>query len=213
MDGKLAELYDDIVSGKMTCDDVKEYFNSYQCFMPKADFGKLIICLIGETDFDIVSEIIKSKKGKQYNDFVDDYGEPMIHVLILQSIFSTKFRFFKDKLFDLIDDEENGVVWNVVNNNFENILHVVCFLCNSFEKDDLIKFINMAKKHNISPLNRDGLNRNAIDVFKLKSNLGDIDKKEIIDLMESIGDESIIDMDSYLEFEEDEEEVVCSVEA
>lgn len=36
---KTSELFQNIVNNKMTLDEIKEYFNSYQCYITKSDFG------------------------------------------------------------------------------------------------------------------------------------------------------------------------------
>lgn len=197
---KYIELFNDIKDGKMTLEEIKEYFNSYQCYIPKADFGKLIIDLIGEVDFEIISEIVKSKKGKFFDDYVDEYGEPMLHIIVLQTTFCNDFEANKEGMFKLLEDKDSGLKWGVRNKNLEDLLHIVCFLSNNYTKDDIIRFINVIKDNTkIFPLNRDDTNRNAIEVFKYRNKLSEEDKNEIIEILENIVEESIIEVDNYYE--------------
>ena len=197
---KYIELFNDIKDGKMTLEEIKEYFNSYQCYIPKADFGKLIIDLIGEVDFEIISEIVKSKKGKFFDDYVDEYGEPMLHIIVLQTTFCNDFEANKEGMFKLLEDKDSGLKWGVRNKNLEDLLHIVCFLSNNYSKDDIIRFINVIKDNTkIFPLNRDDTNRNAIEVFKYRNKLSEEDKNEIIEILENIVEESIIEVDNYYE--------------
>ena len=197
---KYIELFNDIKDGKMTLEEIKEYFNSYQCYIPTADFGKLIIDLIGEVDFEIISEIVKSKKGKFFDDYVDEYGEPMLHIIVLQTTFCNDFEANKEGMFKLLEDKDSGLKWGVRNKNLEDLLHIVCFLSNNYSKDDIIRFINVIKDNTkIFPLNRDDTNRNAIEVFKYRNKLSEEDKNEIIEILENIVEESIIEVDNYYE--------------
>lgn len=196
---KYIELCNDIKSGKMTLEEIKDYFNGYQCYIPKDDYGKLIIDLIGEVDFEIISEIVKSRKGKFFNDYTDEYGEPILHIVVLQTTFCSNFEAHKEGMFKLLEDKESGLKWDVRNNNMEDILHIVCFLSNNYTKDDIIRFINIIKEHNIYPLNRDDTNRNAIEIFKFRNKLSSKDQEEIVDILEKIVEESIIEVDNYYE--------------
>lgn len=196
---KYVELCNDIKSGKMTLEDIKDYFNGYQCYIPKKDYGQLIIDLIGEVDFEIISEIIKSRKGKFFDDYTDEYGEPMLHIIVLQTTFCNNFEANKEGMFKLLEDKDSGLKWNVRNSNLEDLLHIVCFLSNNYSKDDIIRFINIIKEHSIYPLNRDDTNRNAIEIFKYRNKLPKKDQKEIIDILEKIVEDSIIEVDNYYE--------------
>lgn len=206
---KIKKLYDDIVGGNITIDEIKELFNSYQCYMPKDDYGKLLSELIGKVDFKIIKEILKSRKGKLFNDFKDEYGEPIVNMLILQTIFDEKYETIKEGLFDILTDEEDDYLkWDLVNNNFENALHVVCFLSNCLSKEDFLKFLNILKKHNFNPLNRDELGRNAIDNFNLRNKFSKKDKTEIINILEEMSNNFTFEVDNYVE-----EEVEVTVNA
>ena len=210
---KYQKLYDDIVENKMTIDEVKELFNSYQFYIPKDDFGTLISDLIGEVDFSIIREILMSRKGKLYDDYKDGYGEPIVHILILQTTLHKKFEEMKEGLFNLLEDDEVPLKWGTVNNNLENTLHIICFLSNYYTKDDFIRLLNILKKHNFNPLNRDDLHRNAIEVFKLRNPFSKSDVAEIVNMLEEMTEQFTIEVNNYVEEEtEVEEEVTVSAE-
>lgn len=197
---KYVELCNDIKNGKMTLEEIKDYFNGYQCYIPKKDYGQLIIDLIGEVDFEIISEIIKSRKGKYFDDYTDEYGEPMLHIIVLQTTFCSNFETNKEGMFKLLEDKDSGIKWGVRNNNLEDILHIVCFLSNNYTKDDIIRFINIIKDHEkLFPLNRDDTNRNAIEVFKFRNKLPKKEQEEIVNILENFVNDSIIEVNNYYE--------------
>jgi hypothetical protein len=199
---KLKALYEDIVNGTLSLEVIKEMFNGYQCYMSKNEFGALVTDLIGEVDFTIIKEILKSRKGKLYDDYKDEYGEPIVNILILTVAFlKENFDKYKEGLFELLEDEEVELKWGQVNNNIESTLHIVCFLSNVFNKDDLIRFINILKKHNYNPLNRDDMHRNSIEVFKYRNTYSSEDEKEVVDILEEMANNFVIEVNNYVDEE------------
>ena len=199
---KLKKLYNDIVDGTLSLEVIKEMFNGYQCYMSKNDFGALVSDLVGEVDFKIIKEIINSRKGKLYDDYKDEYGEPFLHIFILTVAFlKANFEEYKEGLFKFLEDEEVELKWGEVNNNIENGLHIVCFLSNVYDKNDLIRFINIFKKHNYNPLNRDDMHRNAIEVFKLRNTYSSEDEQEVINMLEEMTNDFVIEVNNYVDEE------------
>lgn len=200
-------LSNDIKNGKFTLEELKEYFNDTRNYIPKADFTKLLIELIGSVDFKFIAEIIKSNKGRLYNNLIDDCGEPLLNVIILQTTLSIDFDKYKNDLFDFLEEENNNIIWDMHNNFYENAFHIICYLSNYYEKSDIIRFINILKKHNLNPLMLNSDNHNSIDVFKRRCLLPKKDKLEIISLLESIVNDSIIEVNNYVEEVEEVESI------
>lgn len=111
----------------------------------------------------------------------------------------------KKELFTLLDDDDSGIKWKVKNTNFEDFLHIICYLSNIFSKDDIIRLIEIIKKHGLlNPLNRDDVDKTAIDVFKLKNQMPKEDENEILNLLNEIVKETTIEVNNYIESERNE---------
>lgn len=207
---KIQKLIDDIIAeDKITNEELKNMFEGYQCYMSKDEFGILVDNLFLETTNDRMKIILNSRKGKMYSDYRDEYGDSILNLFIVKAVRSQDKRNAISILFDLIEDEELELKWDIINTNYENALHVVCLIANFLTKDEILRFLNLFDKHDFNPFNKDDMNRNAISLFTLDNKHPKEESIEIVKKLEEMSKKFIIEVDNYVE---DEVEVTVNVE-
>lgn len=207
---KIQKLIDDIIAeDKITNGELKDMFEGYQCYMSKDEFGILVDNLFLETTNDRMKIILNSRKGKMYSDYRDEYGDSILNLFIVKAVRSQDKRNAISILFDLIEDEELELKWDIINANYENALHVVCLIANFLTKDEILRFLNLFDKHDFNPFNKDDMNRNAISLFTLDNKHQEEESIEIIKKLEEMSKKFIIEVDNYVE---DEVEVTVNAE-
>lgn len=207
---KIQKLIDDIIAeDKITNEELKNMFEGYQCYMSKDEFGILVDNLFLETTNDRMKIILNSRKGKMYSDYRDEYGDSILNLFIVKAVRSQDKRNAISILFDLIEDEELELKWDIINANYENALHVVCLIANFLTKDEILRFLNLFDKHDFNPFNKDDMNRNAISLFTLDNKHPKEESIEIVKKLEEMSKKFIIEVDNYVE---DEVEVTVNVE-
>lgn len=207
---KIQKLIDDIIADdKITNEELKDMFEGYQCYMSKDEFGILVDNLFLETTNDRMKIILNSRKGKMYSDYRDEYGDSILNLFIVKAVRSQDKRNAISILFDLIEDEELELKWDIINANYENALHVVCLIANFLTKDEILRFLNLFDKHDFNPFNKDDMNRNAISLFTLDNKHPEEESIEIVKKLEEMSKKFIIEVDNYVE---DEVEVTVNVE-
>lgn len=209
---KLKELYNDIKSGKLSNDEIKDLFDGHQCYIPKEDFGELMTSLFGEVSVETMKIMLKSRKGKLYSDYYDKYGDSYINLFMVKCVSAMKSNEkFIDKINDLIElmnDNEIEFKWDLINGNHENNLHVMCLLANYFKKETIIQLLTIFKNKGFNPLNVDDMHRNAFDLILLNNKHNDKDTAEIIKFMEEMSEPFTIEVDNYIE---EETETVAAI--
>ena len=207
---KIQKLIDDIIAeDKITNEELKNMFEGYQCYMSKDEFGNLVDNLFLETTNDRMKIILNSRKGKMYSDYRDEYGDSILNLFIVKAVRSQDKRKAINILFELIEDEELELKWDIINANYENALHVVCLIANFLTKDEILRFLNLFDKHDFNPFNKDDMNRNAISLFTLDNKHPKEESIEIVKKLEEMSKKFIIEVDNYVE---DEVEVTVNVE-
>lgn len=207
---KIQKLIDDIIAeDKITNEELKDMFEGYQCYMSKDEFGILVDNLFLETTNDRMKIILNSRKGKMYSDYRDEYGDSILNLFIVKAVRSQDKRNAISVLFDLIEDEELELKWDIINANYENALHVVCLIANFLTKDEILRFLNLFDKHDFNPFNKDDMNRNAISLFTLDNKHLEEESIEIVKKLEEMSKKFIIEVDNYVE---DEVEVTVNAE-
>ena len=207
---KIQKLIDDIIAeDKITNEELKDMFEGYQCYMSKDEFGILVDNLFLETTNDRMKIILNSRKGKMYSDYRDEYGDSILNLFIVKAVRSQDKRNAINILFDLIEDEELELKWDIINANYENALHVVCLIANFLTKDEILRFLNLFDKHDFNPFNKDDMNRNAISLFTLDNKHPKEESIEIVKKLEEMSKKFIIEVDNYVE---DEVEVTVNAE-
>ena len=207
---KIQKLIDDIIAeDKITNEELKNMFEGYQCYMSKDEFGILVDNLFLETTNDRMKIILNSRKGKMYSDYRDEYGDSILNLFIVKAVRSQDKRNAINILFDLIEDEELELKWDIINANYENALHVVCLIANFLTKDEILRFLNLFDKHDFNPFNKDDMNRNAISLFTLDNKHPKEESIEIVKKLEEMSKKFIIEVDNYVE---DEVEVTVNAE-
>lgn len=207
---KIQKLIDDIIAeDKITNEELKNMFEGYQCYMSKDEFGILVDNLFLETTNDRMKIILNSRKGKMYSDYRDEYGDSILNLFIVKAVRSQDKRNAINILFDLIEDEELELKWDIINANYENALHVVCLIANFLTKDEILRFLNLFDKHDFNPFNKDDMNRNAISLFTLDNKHPEEESIEIVKKLEEMSKKFIIEVDNYVE---DEVEVTVNAE-
>ena len=207
---KIQKLIDDIIAeDKITNEELKDMFEGYQCYMSKDEFGILVDNLFLETTNDRMKIILNSRKGKMYSDYRDEYGDSILNLFIVKAVRSQDKRNAISVLFDLIEDEELELKWDIINANYENALHVVCLIANFLTKDEILRFLNLFDKHDFNPFNKDDMNRNAISLFTLYNKHLEEESIEIVKKLEEMSKKFIIEVDNYVE---DEVEVTVNAE-
>lgn len=207
---KIQKLIDDIIAeDKITNEELKDMFEGYQCYMSKDEFGILVDNLFLETTNDRMKIILNSRKGKMYSDYRDEYGDSILNLFIVKAVRSQDKRNAISVLFDLIEDEELELKWDIINANYENALHVVCLIANFLTKDEILRFLNLFDKHDFNPFNKDDMNRNAISLFTLDNKHPKEESIEIVKKLEEMSKKFIIEVDNYVE---DEVEVTVNAE-
>ena len=209
---KIEKFIEDVKDNKLTTEQITEIFNGYQFYTSKDEFAHIILELFLETSSENMKAMLNSRKGKLYNDFYDEYGDGFLNLFIIKAVRTTDKRESLKKLFELIEDEEVELKWNLINGNHENTLHIVCLISNYLIKDEIMRFLKLFKKHNFNPLNIDDLHRNAITLFSMDNKHSEEDTKEIISFMEDMVNDFTIEVDNYIE-EETEVEVTVMAEA
>ena len=207
---KIQKLIDDIIAkDKITNEELKDMFEGYQCYMSKDEFGILVDNLFLETTNDRMKIILNSRKGKMYSDYRDEYGDSILNLFIVKAVRSQDKRKAINILFELIEDEELELKWDIINANYENALHVVCLIANFLTKDEILRFLNLFDKHDFNPFNKDDMNRNAISLFTLDNKHPKEESIEIVKKLEEMSKKFIIEVDNYVE---DEVEVTVNAE-
>lgn len=207
---KIQKLIDDIIAeDKITNEELKNMFEGYQCYMSKDEFGILVDNLFLETTNDRMKIILNSRKGKMYSDYRDEYGDSILNLFIVKAVRSQDKRKAINILFELIEDEELELKWDIINANYENALHVVCLIANFLTKDEILRFLNLFDKHDFNPFNKDDMNRNAISLFTLDNKHPKEESIEIVKKLEEMSKKFIIEVDNYVE---DEVEVTVNAE-
>lgn len=196
---KWITLYNDIVNKVLVGKDLIDFFNGYQCYISKSDFGELVVELFLNIENETLKEIINSRKGKLYDDYTDEYGDSFINLFIIKAVKHADKRKALNTLLELLEDDEVNLKWDIINNNHENTLHVVCLIANYLTKEELIRFMKIFKSHNFNPLNIDDLNRNAITIFKLDNKHSEEDSIEILKIMDEMVENFIVEVDNYIE--------------
>ena len=207
---KIQKLIDDIIAeDKITNEELKNMFEGYQCYMSKDEFGILVDNLFLETTNDRMKIILNSRKGKMYSDYRDEYGDSILNLFIVKAVRSQDKRKAINMLFELIEDEELELKWDIINANYENALHIVCLIANFLTKDEILRFLNLFDKHDFNPFNKDDMNRNAISLFTLDNKHPEEESVEIVKKLEEMSKKFIIEVDNYVE---DEVEVTVNAE-
>lgn len=208
---KLEKLIEDIKNSNISNEEIQKLFEGYQLYMSKDEFANLVIDLFLETTNENMKTILMSRKGKLYNDYQDEYGDGFINLMIVKAVRETDKRNAMKKLFELLSDDEIEFCWHKINGNHENSLHVVCLISNYLTKDEIITFLEIFKKHNFNPLNIDDMHRNAFNLFLMDNKHPKKHIDEIVKIMEEMVTEFTIEVDNYIE-EENEVEVTVTTE-
>lgn len=198
---KLKELFNDIITDKLSNEELKDLFEGYNCYMTKDEFGKLAEDLFLKTTNERMKIIINSRKGDLYKDYVDEYGDSLLNLFIIKAVREEDKRKTMNTLFELLEDEELNLKWDAVNGNHENTLHIICLIANYLTKDEIMRFLNIFDKRGYNPFNKDDMNRNAFTLFKIDNKHSKEDSLEILNKMEEMSRKFIIEVDNYVEEE------------
>lgn len=189
------------IKEEMSLEEVKEYFND-KCFFSTKEFGEVVNEFIIQPNHDILRVILSSKKFKEHNNCINEYGEPIVQAILyaIQAVCESdeipeiRKLNFKESLYNILI-EENNLNWNLTDINIDNPLHVILSLVNVFNNDELLELIDISLKNGINPLNKNCLNQNAIDVI-MEFGFNENQKQSIITKLATASDKFIIEVKS-----------------
>lgn len=189
------------IKEEMSLEEVKEYFND-KCVFSTKEFGEVVNEFIIQPNHDILRVILSSKKFKEHNACVNEYGEPIVQAILyaIQAVCESddipeiRKLNFKESLYNILI-EENNLNWNLTDINIDNPLHIILSLINCFSYEELLTLIDIALKNDINPLNKNCLNQNAIDVV-MEFGYDEKQKQTIIAKLATASDKFIIEVKS-----------------
>lgn len=185
----------------MSLGEVKEYFND-KCYFTTKEFGEVVNEFIIQPNHDILKIILSSKKFKEHNDCINEYGEPVVQAILfaIQAVCDSdeipeiRKLNFKESLYNILVEEKN-LNWKMTDDNIENPLHVILSLIGYFTFDEILTLIDISLSNGINPLNKNCLNQNAIDII-MDFNCDDKQKNHIITKLATASDKFIIEVKS-----------------
>lgn len=189
------------IKEEMSLEEVKEYFND-KCFFSTKEFGEIVNEFIIQPNHDILRVILSSKKFKEHNNCINEYGEPIVQAILYaiqavcesEEISEIRKLNFKESLYNILIEEKN-LNWTLTDINIDNPLHVILSLVNVFNNDELLELIDISLKNGINPLNKNCLNQNAIDVI-MEFGFNENQKQSIITKLATASDKFIIEVKS-----------------
>ena len=189
------------IKEEMSLEEVKEFFNN-KCIFSAKEFGEVVNEFIIQPNHDILRVILSSKKFKEHNTCVNEYGEPIVQAILyaIQAVCESdeipeiRKLNFKESLYNILI-EENNLNWNLTDINIDNPLHIILSLIKCFSYEELLTLIDIALKNDINPLNKNCLNQNAIDVV-MEFGYDEKQKQTIIAKLATASDKFIIEVKS-----------------
>lgn len=189
------------IKEEMSLEEVKEFFNN-KCIFSAKEFGEVVNEFIIQPNHDILRVILSSKKFKEHNTCVNEYGEPIVQAILyaIQAVCESdeipeiRKLNFKESLYNILI-EENNLNWNLTDINIDNPLHIILSLIKCFSYEELLTLIDIALKNDINPLNKNCLNQNAIDVV-MEFGYDEKQKQTIVAKLATASDKFIIEVKS-----------------
>jgi hypothetical protein len=195
----------DKIANEMDHDEILSYFGE-KCYMAKTTFSEIVEYFIESTNFEVLYAIFKSEHFKKNNMILDSYNEPIVHSIMYaiyavatvhdETLTEPQKLEIKDGFIKLLTDESLPFVWNMTDLNIDNPIHLALTHWECYQRDEILKIMELSCANGVSPLNRNDMDCNAFDTLFSCDEFPDDLKNDIMDILVPMCDDSVIEIEA-----------------